>query len=253
MRAPLRLCVAIALLLLKYPTQVLAYTLSVPSLKVAVGQTFPLSWTSMSDDLENVDVCLNDINNIQFLRIGSIQRSNALEGKVDVTVNKTIVPGTYTLGIRFPGCAFLFAQDFNDFVVTAPAPPSTTPPQTSQSQTSSASSPPPPPPPPPPPHTSSSTSHTSATPTTSSSTSRATSAGSTHTESNSVIKTGSAVSIRTIPIQSTTPTATSPPDGSTTQIPSSGALGMSITEFSLWGKGMVEFCGFVFGVLVVFL
>ncbi|KAF8799500.1 hypothetical protein BYT27DRAFT_7263803 [Phlegmacium glaucopus] len=262
MRTPQRLCAAILLLLLKY-NEVLAYTLSVPSDTVAVGQTFVLSWTSSSNDLQDVDICLN--TNTEFLRIGSIQRSNQLEGMVDVTVNKSITPGTYTLGIRAPGCSFLFAQHFNDFVVTAPAPTSTTSststmPQSTQSHTSSASSPP---------HPSSRTSSTSAAPATptSSSTFQENSAAGVHSTSDSGsgsgINTGSTTSVMptaasVIPTaqsqtnsQTTsvgTPVVTSP-DSSTT--PSSGALG--ITE-SIWGKGMiVQFVGYMFGVLMVFL
>jgi hypothetical protein len=82
--------VAILLLLLSY-NEVLAFTLSVPSDKVAIGQTFPLSWTSTSNDQQNVDICLS--TNTQFLPIGSIQRSGALAGTVDVTVNSNISPG----------------------------------------------------------------------------------------------------------------------------------------------------------------
>ncbi|KAF8077584.1 hypothetical protein FPV67DRAFT_1770 [Lyophyllum atratum] len=98
-----RLWVSICLLLLTC-NAVLAFEMSVPSLKVAIGQKFAVSWTSTSTDPQTVDICLN--TDTEFIPVGSIQRSDLLQGAVNITLDDTIFPTTYTLGIRFPGCSY---------------------------------------------------------------------------------------------------------------------------------------------------
>ncbi|KAF8163844.1 hypothetical protein B0H34DRAFT_795488 [Crassisporium funariophilum] len=115
-----RLCVAFFLLLLNY-NAVRAFTISVPSLEVAIGHKFGVSWTSTSNDPQAVDICLNTADATQFIPVGSIQRANASSGTVDIVIDDSILPSTYTLGIRFPGCSFLLAAEFDDFVVVQPA------------------------------------------------------------------------------------------------------------------------------------
>ncbi|KAH9482064.1 hypothetical protein JR316_0004159 [Psilocybe cubensis] len=96
--------------------------MSVPSLTVEIGQEFTVSWTSSNDcsEPQDVDICLN--TDTVFIPVGSISRNNTISGTVDITLNSTIPPDTYTLGIRFPGCSFLLAQEFDDFVVVSPTP-----------------------------------------------------------------------------------------------------------------------------------
>ncbi|KAF8956590.1 hypothetical protein BDZ97DRAFT_1851052 [Flammula alnicola] len=113
-----RLCVAIFLLLLNFNVVLAAFEMSVPSLQVAIGHKFGVSWTSTSDEPQAVDICLN--TDTDFIPVGSIQRSDLLQGTVNITLDDTIVPATYTLGIRFPGCSFLLAAEFFDFVVVSP-------------------------------------------------------------------------------------------------------------------------------------
>ncbi|KAH9482065.1 hypothetical protein JR316_0004160 [Psilocybe cubensis] len=96
------------------------YSISAPTLEVPIGRKFTVSWTSGNgvNDPQNLDICLN--TDTEFLHLASIARNNAASGSVDVVVDDSILPGTYTLGLRFPGCSFLMAQQFNDFVVTSP-------------------------------------------------------------------------------------------------------------------------------------
>ncbi|PPQ92877.1 hypothetical protein CVT25_009764 [Psilocybe cyanescens] len=121
MLTPCRLCIAIFLLLLNYKAVLAQFTISVPSLEVAIGQKFPVSWTCDTSEFSEpqaVDICLN--TDTEFIPIGSIQRNDLLTGTVNITLDDTIFPTTYTLGIRFPGCSFLLAAEFNDFVVVSP-------------------------------------------------------------------------------------------------------------------------------------
>ncbi|KDR84639.1 hypothetical protein GALMADRAFT_237521 [Galerina marginata CBS 339.88] len=114
-----RLCVATFLLLLNCSAVLAQFTISVPSLEVAIGQKFPVSWTASSDEPQAVDICIS--TDTEFIHVGSIQRDDLLAGTVNVTLDDTIFPTTYTLGIRFPGCSFLLAAEFDDFVVVSPS------------------------------------------------------------------------------------------------------------------------------------
>jgi hypothetical protein len=53
------LSVTIFLLLLNYNAVLAQFTISVPSLEVAISQTFPVSWTAISDEPRAADICLN--------------------------------------------------------------------------------------------------------------------------------------------------------------------------------------------------
>ncbi|KDR65925.1 hypothetical protein GALMADRAFT_259986 [Galerina marginata CBS 339.88] len=243
MRTPQHLCVAILLLLLKYH-EVLAFTVSVASNTASIGQTFSLSWTAITNDPQDADVCLS--TNTEFLRIGTIHRANTFAGKVDVTVGSNISPGTYLLGIRVTGCAFLIGRDPDpNFVVTAAHVTSTsTTAQTSRSTSSST-----------PPHTSSKTSSTSTTPTSSATTSRSNSATQSDSTPQTIIKTLSSTSSGSTS-QSQTSSQTSsddsptPTSADTSPTPSSGALGKA----GALGKGMlVPFIGGMFGVVLALL
>ena len=84
------LSVAIFLLLLNYNAVLAQFTISVPSLEVAIGQTFPVSWTATSDEPQAVDICLN--TDSEFIAVGSIQRDDLLAGTVNITLADTISP-----------------------------------------------------------------------------------------------------------------------------------------------------------------
>ena len=84
------LSVAIFLLLLNYNAVLAQFTISVPSLEVAIGQTFPVSWTATSDEPQAVDICLN--TDTEFIPVGSIQRDDLLAGAVNITLADTISP-----------------------------------------------------------------------------------------------------------------------------------------------------------------
>jgi len=84
------LSVAISLLLLNYNAVLAQFTISVPSLEVAIGQTFPVSWTATSDEPQAVDICLN--TDTEFIPVGSIQRNDLLAGTVNITLADTISP-----------------------------------------------------------------------------------------------------------------------------------------------------------------
>ncbi|PPQ82179.1 hypothetical protein CVT25_015102, partial [Psilocybe cyanescens] len=97
-----RLCFALFVLLLNYNAVYAQFEISVGSLEVAIGHKFAISWTASSDEPQDVDICLN--TDTEFIPVGSIQRNNLLAGSVNITLDDSIVPTTYTLGIRFPGC-----------------------------------------------------------------------------------------------------------------------------------------------------
>ena len=84
------LSVAIFLLLLNYNAVLAQFTISVPSLEVAIGQTFPVSWTATNDEPQAVDICLN--TDTEFIPVGSIQRDDLLAGTVNITLADTISP-----------------------------------------------------------------------------------------------------------------------------------------------------------------
>ncbi|KAF8153447.1 hypothetical protein B0H34DRAFT_677573 [Crassisporium funariophilum] len=85
-----------------------AFTISVSNLEVAIGHKLGVSWTSASKDPQ------------AFFPVGSIQRENASSGAVDIAVDDSIRPSTYTLGIRFPGCFVLLAAESNNILVLQP-------------------------------------------------------------------------------------------------------------------------------------
>ncbi|KIM43236.1 hypothetical protein M413DRAFT_444041 [Hebeloma cylindrosporum] len=114
-----RLCVAIFLLFLNYNAVLASFGISVESLEVPIGRKFAVLWTSTTDQPQAVDICLN--TDTEFIPIGSIQRNDLLAGSVNITLDDSISPSTYTLGIRFPGCSFLLAAEFNNFVVVPPS------------------------------------------------------------------------------------------------------------------------------------
>lgn len=85
--------VGIFLLLLNFEAVLAQFTISVPSLEVAIGQKFPVSWTCASNDSNEpqaVDICLN--TDTEFIPIGSIQRNDLLAGTVNITLDDTIFP-----------------------------------------------------------------------------------------------------------------------------------------------------------------
>jgi len=83
------------------------FELSVASLEVAIGQKFTATWT-MGDGFsepDSIDICLNNADATQFIPVASITRNGATSGAVNITLDDTIFPTTYLLGIRFPGCS----------------------------------------------------------------------------------------------------------------------------------------------------
>jgi hypothetical protein len=84
------LSVVTFLLLLNYNAVLAQFTISVPSLKVAIGHKFPVSWTATGDEPQAVDICLN--TDTEFIPVGSIQRNDFLAGTVNITLDDAIFP-----------------------------------------------------------------------------------------------------------------------------------------------------------------